>query len=50
MTLYNDDLKKLYEKYIQKGRFAISEIQNEFHLKRDDVYKTIMREIKLFKK
>ena len=48
MNLHNDDLKKLYEKYVQKGRVAISEIQNEFRLKREDVYKTIIRAIKLY--
>lgn len=43
-----DQLKKLYDKYIAKGWLAITEIQNEFNLKREEVKDAIDRAIKLF--
>lgn len=50
MTLYNDDLKKLYEDYISKGRLPFTEIENKFNLKREDIYSAIMKAIKMFEK
>ncbi|MBN1216208.1 MAG: hypothetical protein JXA99_12305 [Candidatus Lokiarchaeota archaeon] len=50
MTLYYDDLKNLYEQYISKGRLPFTEIEQKFHLKREDVYPAIVKAIKIFEK
>ncbi|MBY9005491.1 MAG: hypothetical protein KGD63_01910 [Candidatus Lokiarchaeota archaeon] len=44
------DYKKLYDKYIARGWLAITEIQDEFNLKNEEVRLAIEKAIKLFGK
>ncbi|MBY9005248.1 MAG: hypothetical protein KGD63_00650 [Candidatus Lokiarchaeota archaeon] len=45
-----DQLRKLYDKYIDKGWLAITEIQDEFNLKREEVKPAIEKAIELYDK
>ena len=44
--MHEDDLKKLYYKYIKIGRLVITEIQDEFNLKKEEVKPAIEKAIK----
>ena len=46
--LDNEQLKKLYDKYIARGWCSVNQIQQEFNIKREEIYKTVLKAGKLY--